>query len=179
MQCCWEAHSNPGEKHNHQVGQAIASFGSSLASASLWNWSRASGTYSAHTHSILSLLSHLMRNKRCTMLHVCGKRIFLQRTSRPWLRSPVMHFCIMHEVCLAGVLVWDLRDMMCWQHILVWHNNTFTFPAERRSNSCVALETACIYCTFYRGGNKGLHVVARNVFLLLLNCSAWPCLGPA
>ena len=31
----------------------------------------------------------------------------------------------------------------------------------------------------YRGGNKGLYVVARNFFLLLLDCSAWPCLGPA
>ena len=31
----------------------------------------------------------------------------------------------------------------------------------------------------YRGVNKGLYVVARNFFLLLLNCSAWPCLGPA
>ena len=32
---------------------------------------------------------------------------------------------------------------------------------------------------FYRGGNKGLYVVARNFFLLLLNCLAWLCLGPA
>ena len=24
-----------------------------------------------------------------------------------------------------------------------------------------------------------MYVVARNFFLLLLNCSAWPCLGPA
>ena len=31
----------------------------------------------------------------------------------------------------------------------------------------------------YREANKGLYVVARNFFLLLLNCSAWPCLGPA
>ena len=31
----------------------------------------------------------------------------------------------------------------------------------------------------YRGGDKGLYVVARNFFLLLLTCSAWPCLGPA
>ena len=31
----------------------------------------------------------------------------------------------------------------------------------------------------YRGGNKGLYVVARNFFLLLLDYSAWPCLGPA
>ena len=26
---------------------------------------------------------------------------------------------------------------------------------------------------------KSLYVVARNFFLLLLNCPAWPCLGPA
>ena len=26
---------------------------------------------------------------------------------------------------------------------------------------------------------KGVYVVARIVFLLLLNCSAWSCLGPA
>ena len=31
----------------------------------------------------------------------------------------------------------------------------------------------------YRGGNKGLYVVAGNFCLLLLNCSAWPCLDPA
>ena len=31
----------------------------------------------------------------------------------------------------------------------------------------------------YREVNKGLYVVARNFVLLLLNCSAWPCLGPA
>ena len=27
--------------------------------------------------------------------------------------------------------------------------------------------------------NKGLYLVVRNFFLPLLNCSAWPCLGPA
>ena len=31
----------------------------------------------------------------------------------------------------------------------------------------------------YRAPGKCLYVVARNFFLLLLNCSAWPCLGPA
>ena len=31
----------------------------------------------------------------------------------------------------------------------------------------------------YRGGNKGLYVVARSYFLLLLNSSAWSCMGPA
>ena len=33
--------------------------------------------------------------------------------------------------------------------------------------------------TLYRGPKNGLHVVARNLFLLLLTCSAWPRLGPA
>ena len=31
----------------------------------------------------------------------------------------------------------------------------------------------------YREVSKGLYVHARNFFLLLLKCSAWPCLGPA
>ena len=31
----------------------------------------------------------------------------------------------------------------------------------------------------YRDRLKGLYVVARSLLLLLLSCSAWPCLGPA
>ena len=31
----------------------------------------------------------------------------------------------------------------------------------------------------YRGPRNGFYVVGRNFFLLLLNCYAWPCLGPA
>ena len=31
----------------------------------------------------------------------------------------------------------------------------------------------------YRDRQKCLYVVARSLFLLLLTCSAWPCLGPA
>ena len=31
----------------------------------------------------------------------------------------------------------------------------------------------------YRDRLKGLYVVARSLFLLLLTCSACPCLGPA
>ena len=31
----------------------------------------------------------------------------------------------------------------------------------------------------YRDRLKGLYVVGRSLFLLLLHCSAWPCLGPA
>ena len=31
----------------------------------------------------------------------------------------------------------------------------------------------------YRAEKKSWYVVARNLFLLLLNFSAWPCLGAA
>ena len=32
---------------------------------------------------------------------------------------------------------------------------------------------------YYRAEKKSWYVVARNFFLLLLNFSAWPCLGAA
>ena len=32
---------------------------------------------------------------------------------------------------------------------------------------------------YYRDWLKGLYVVARNLFMLLLTCSAWSCLGSA
>ena len=38
----------------------------------------------------------------------------------------------------------------------------------RRINVFLTKHTVC----------TGLYMVARNIFLLLLNCSAWPCLGP-
>ena len=34
-------------------------------------------------------------------------------------------------------------------------------------------------CLMYRDRLKGLYMVARSLFMLLLTCSAWPCLGPA
>ena len=36
-----------------------------------------------------------------------------------------------------------------------------------------------IYQKHYRAEKKSWYVVARNFFLLLLNFSAWPCLGAA
>ena len=37
----------------------------------------------------------------------------------------------------------------------------------------------CQLADMYRDRLKGLYVVARRLFLLLLTCSASPCLGPA
>ena len=41
------------------------------------------------------------------------------------------------------------------------------------------LESMIQMSSVHRARNKGLYVVARNFFLLLLNCSAWPCLAVA
>ena len=43
---------------------------------------------------------------------------------------------------------------------------------------CATL-TTCMHACMYRDGQNSLYVVARSLFLLFLNCSAWPCLGPA
>ena len=49
--------------------------------------------------------------------------------------------------------------------------------------STLELETTrgmhCLSQTMYRAEKKSWYVVARRFFLLLLNFSAWPCLGPA
>ena len=36
-----------------------------------------------------------------------------------------------------------------------------------------------MYIQVYKDLLKGWYVVARNFFLLLLNCSGWPCLAVA
>ena len=45
----------------------------------------------------------------------------------------------------------------------------------------ISRETMLHLCTWqmYRDSLKGLYMVARIFFLLLPNCSAWLCLGPA
>ena len=40
-------------------------------------------------------------------------------------------------------------------------------------------KTSCRFMGIYRDRLKGMYVVARNFFLLLLNFSAWPCLDVA
>ena len=45
-------------------------------------------------------------------------------------------------------------------------------PTSRRS-------TLWQWSVYYRDRLKGLYVVPRSFFLLLLTCSAWPCLVPA
>ena len=62
----------------------------------------------------------------------------------------------------------------------------YTEPVDLPSHLCLTLEgyitqllTPDMIIMVYRDRLKGLYVVARNFFLLLLNCSAWPCLAVA
>ena len=60
----------------------------------------------------------------------------------------------------------------------------FGETANQRIGSCACmLQVAVAKIDIMHGTNtevnKGLYVVARNFFLLLLNCSAWPCLAVA
>ena len=52
-------------------------------------------------------------------------------------------------------------------------NGKWQFGLRRR------LMMMIITLTLYRGELKGMYVVGRIFILLLLKCSAWPCLGPA
>ena len=51
--------------------------------------------------------------------------------------------------------------------------------SQVRSVPTVAQAVKKLLSKLYRGENKGLYMVVRNCFLLLLNFSAWPCLGAA
>ena len=52
---------------------------------------------------------------------------------------------------------------------------------EKRRDYCndVDFKLNLAFLVLYRAPGKSLYMVARYFFLLLLNCSAWPCLGPA
>ena len=68
---------------------------------------------------------------------------------------------------------------------LAWCSPTESTPQMR--SELISLTAALHICVFhkrlgkfrYRDRLKCLYVVARNLFLLLLSCSARPCLGPA
>ena len=70
---------------------------------------------------------------------------------------------------LFGLNLDHLIPKVCW---LEWHSAySDTFSSYRRCH--------CNRGRLYRDSQKDLYVVARALLLLLLNCSAWPCLGPA
>ena len=74
--------------------------------------------------------------------------------------------------------------------IATWADSQRRVASSPAFEICYTVETAykvyvcprgnLLYCRpYYWFRLKGSYVVARIFFLLLLNCSAWPCLGPA
>ena len=87
---------------------------------------------------------------------------------------------------LGCVIVRESRPVvfLCLELIGFNHRNSIVstcviterLPTSRTiSISCLCLRAPPLY----RARNKGLYMVARSFFLLLLNFSAWPCLGAA
>ena len=71
----------------------------------------------------------------------------------------------------------SVQDVVAVDQKAVELANHLERAAKGNMRQCVNVSN--FVSNFYREENKGLYVVARNFFLLLLNCSAWPCLGPA
>ena len=69
--------------------------------------------------------------------------------------------------CGKSILFRDIRLQWHWLQWQFAYSDTFGKSHVPRK------------CYTYRDRLKCWYVVARSLFLLLLTCSAWPCLGPA
>ena len=107
----------------------------------------------------------------------------LQITSeRNYLSKSIKHSMICNSQC-SGLAhshyppppKWNLKRMLKWlwfSWISLPSSTDFEAPRALRLSDD-RIKTVC------REGNKGFCVVGRIFFLLLPNCSALPCLGPA
>ena len=92
-----------------------------------------------------------------------------------WTLDFSAHQISLHQLSL-NCLFWCFSrpsNLICWDVAL-------HFSTELQGASIISYSTRkCCVKTANRGPRNGLYVVERNFFLLLLNCSAWPCLDPA
>ena len=74
-----------------------------------------------------------------------------------------------------------LRHLSVGSHTLrAWVKPGLRTRSESSAkNNYHAATSGTVLDSIYREVNKGVYVVAKYFFLLLLNCSTWPCLGPA
>ena len=70
------------------------------------------------------------------------------------------------EMLLKRASEWAEIPFICWRN-----------AQHRMTDILCGLLREVVH--MYRARNKGLYVVARNFFLLLLNSCAWPCLAVA
>merc|ERR1739842_13568 len=79
--------------------------------------------------------------------------------------------CVFHFFFFFTLVVKDFFSMFTFYFFI---SHTYIPLTNEDQKPLLSFST----CNMYRAPGKCLYVVARNFFLLLLNCSAWPCLGP-
>ena len=80
--------------------------------------------------------------------------------------------------CAWTSCTWGAIQFTFWNLTLSWKLWLKTFQTIQQKQGNGSLHRDELKC-LYRDRLKGLYVVARSLLLLLLTCSAWPCLGPA
>ena len=143
------------------------------------NWSRQSdGILHGKAGDFSSFFAsdcHLSKKKKLRerMSHITSRRksgypnqqlclVTSEKGSRfalPRLASPLLGYKLPKKVGFLTAVQKHFERHFCFEEII-----HFSVPSPSTS---------------YRAEKKSWYVVARNVFLLLLNFSAWPCLGPA
>ena len=125
---------------------------------SLWLW-----TFGHHGH--LDIMDMRTWFQMCKILHINIWNI----AGRRFLRT--LPSCFFQKSLRAHYL--DEGDPDSQEVILCLHGEPFwTFVYHKLARSLTKLPV-------YRVENNGLYVVSWTLLLLLLTCSALPCLGPA
>ena len=100
-----------------------------------------------------------------------GKEIGRADNAGPISRSRSLHFDRQHTSIPHALALQEPRSLHFW---MIPFRLSFIPPFA------FLFSVVCKICVHvYRAEKKSWYVVARNVFLLLLNFSAWPCLGAA
>ena len=96
-------------------------------------------------------------------------------------RRTVLRVCL--KVCLNSVhLVWSVATSFAKSMsslLAIVSPLQLGLHKEVEYSLYVKIKLLFHFLMMYRDRLKGWYVVARNFFLLLLNCSAWPCLAVA
>ena len=112
---------------------------------------------------------------RLTIRRIVKVKITLELSAilaRPPVISPILHRSKYFFPSPIRRSLWVQNSV---ESSLCCHSCLGEFPVCTLEKSIASREG----CSMYRARNKGLYMVARNFCMLLLNCSAWPCLAVA
>ena len=80
---------------------------------------------------------------------------------------------------LTSTVIVELKELILAKTLSRYFPSIQCEPIQEQNTEISMGEGGCIILNLYWVRLKGSYVVARIFFLLLLNCSAWPYLGPA